>query len=100
MCVCVCVCVCTGGSTHKTQSPGKIKRREVSWTLTKKVRLICGSRPDQEELGGAGPSREPRRDQEQGRWWSWAQKVGLLLLQLLLNSSATEIVLVTTPHSS
>ena len=27
--------------------------------------------------------------------WSWAQKVGLLLLQLLLNSSATDIVLVT-----
>ena len=27
--------------------------------------------------------------------WSWAQKVGLLLLQLLLNNSATDIVLVT-----
>ena len=27
--------------------------------------------------------------------WSWTQKVGLLLLRLLLNSSATDIVLVT-----
>ena len=27
--------------------------------------------------------------------WSWAQKVGLLLLQLFLNSCATDIVLVT-----
>ena len=27
--------------------------------------------------------------------WSWALKVGLLLLQLLLNNSATDIVLVT-----
>ena len=25
-------------------SPGEIKRREVSWILTKKFRLICGSR--------------------------------------------------------
>ena len=31
-----------------------------SWTI------ICGSRLGQEEGGGAGPSREPRRDQEQG----------------------------------
>ena len=30
------------------------------------VRHFCGSRRDQEERGGAGPSREPRRDQEQG----------------------------------
>ena len=30
---------------------GEIKRREVSWTLTKKVRLVCGSRRDQEEGG-------------------------------------------------
>ena len=63
------------------------------------VTFICGSRRDQEEGGGAGLSRKPRRDQDQK---SWAQKVGLLLLQLFLNSSATDIVLVTrsVPHSS
>ena len=32
--------------------------------------------------------------------WSWAQKVGFLLLQLFLNSSATDIVIVTAPHNS
>ena len=41
---------------QSAQSPGEIKRREVSWTLTKKVRLIGGSRRDQEEGGGAGPT--------------------------------------------
>ena len=63
--------------TTAVQSPGEIKRREVNWTLTKKldsfvgpgeikrrevvldsheeVRLFCGSRRDQEEGGGAGP---------------------------------------------
>ena len=55
------------GSINK--SPGEIKRREVSWTLTKSWSVIkfCGSRRDQEEGGGAGSSREPSRgDQEQG----------------------------------
>ena len=45
--------------------PGEIKRREMSWTLTKKT-FICGSRRDQEEGGGAGPLREPMIDQDQG----------------------------------
>ena len=40
--------------------PGEIKRREVSWTLTKKLDFICGSRRDQEEVGDAGPSGEIR----------------------------------------
>ena len=77
--------------THSLTDTDKIKRREVSWTLTKSWTIIYGSIPrDQEEGGGAGPSREPRRDQEReveldpqessgeikrGRW-SWAQKVG------------------------
>ena len=30
---------------------GPGERREVSWTITKKVRLICESRRDQEEGG-------------------------------------------------
>ena len=46
--------------------PGEIKRREVSWTLKK---LDCHLRVQArsgETWCGAGPSREPRRDQEQG----------------------------------
>ena len=35
-----------------------------------------------------------------GGRWSWAQKVGLLLHQLFLNSSATDIVLVTLPRTT
>ena len=35
----------------RQQSPGEIKRREVSWTLSKNWTIICGSRRDQEEGG-------------------------------------------------
>ena len=38
------------------ESPGEIKRREVSWTLMKKLDTFYGSRREQEEGGGAGPS--------------------------------------------
>ena len=38
-----------------------------SWALIESWTVICGSRRDQDEGGGAGPSREPKkRDQEQG----------------------------------
>ena len=40
-----------------------------------------------------------KRAQERSRR-SWVQKGGLLLLQFFLNSCATDIVLVTAPHSS
>ena len=55
------------------QSPGEIKRREG---------------------GGAGPSTEPRRDQQRGGG-AGLRKVESLLLQLFLNSCATDIVFVT-----
>ena len=93
----------------------------MSWTLTKSWTLICGSRRDQEEGGelycheelkrfcgsrrdqeeggGAGPSREDRKDQEQGGG-AGLKKLDNLLLQLFLNSCATDIVFVTAPHSS
>ena len=55
-------------------SPGEIKRREVSWTFTKKL-----------------AQKRPRA----GRW-SWTrERVGLLLLQLFPNGGATDIVFVT-----
>ena len=77
-----------------TQSPGEIKRREVIWTLMKKLDTF------------AGPGEIKRRVDlsswtlklAQKRWrtgrWSWALKAGLLLYLLLLNSSATDLVLV------
>ena len=47
-----------------------------SWTLMKSWTIIfCLSRRDQEEGGGAGPSREPRNKSRAGRW-SWVRKVG------------------------
>ena len=45
--------------------PCEIKRREVSWTLTKKLDSFEGP-GETKEGGGAGPSREPRRHHEQG----------------------------------
>ena len=58
------------------------------------VRHFLGSRRDQEEGGGAGPSSYPRRDHEQGSgaglqiWTSFSH-------QLFPNSGATDIVFVT-----
>ena len=40
------------------------------------------------------------QERSRGGRWSWAQKVGLLLPQLFLNSSATDIVLVTLPRTT
>ena len=60
--------------TLQPQGPGEMKRREVSWIL--------------------------KRAQERSRVgrWSWAQKVGLLLLQLFLSSCTTNIVILTGRH--
>ena len=73
----------------QTQSPGEIKRR----TLTKKLDIFAGPG----EIKRREVSWTLKRAQKRSRAgrWSWAQKVGLLLLQLLLNSSPTDIVLVT-----
>ena len=61
---------------YSTQIPGEIKRREVSWTLTKKL-----------------AQKRPRA----GRccWVRERERVGLLLLQLFPNGGATDIVFVT-----
>ena len=59
-----------------------------------------GSRRDQEEGGGAGPSSSPRRDHEQGGGIG-LRKLDFFRFGLFLNSSATDIVLVTLPkHGS
>ena len=53
-----------------------------------------GARRDQEEGGGAGPSSQPRRDHEQGGG-AGLRKLDFFRFGLFLNSSATDIVLVT-----
>ena len=56
------------------QSPGEIKRREVSWTLTK-----------------VSPDEIKSREVDLG----YRERVGLLLLQLFPSGGATDIVFVT-----
>ena len=59
-----------------------------------------GSRRDQEDGGGTGPSSWPRRDREQGGG-AGLRKFVFFRFELFLNSSATDIVLVTLPkHGS
>ena len=69
--------------------PGEIKRREVSWTLTKNARLIGGSRRIKRREVALDPQVSPeeikRREVELG------SVSGTSLLQLLLNSSATDV---------
>ena len=55
-------------------SPGEIRRREVSLTLTKKL---------------------AQKRSRAGRWCWARERVGLLLLQLFPNGGATDIVFVT-----
>ena len=56
------------------QSPGEIKRREVSCTLRKKL---------------------AQQRSRTGRWCWAGERIGLLLLQLFPNGGATDIVFVT-----
>ena len=68
---------------------------EVIWTLTKKFDSFAGPGEIKRREG----VRLAQKRSRAGRW-SWAQKVGLLLLQLFFNRRATDIVLVTAPHGS
>ena len=54
---------------------------------------------DQEEGGGAGPSSQPRRDHEQGGG-AGLRKLDFFRFGLFLNSSATDIVLVSLPSTA
>ena len=56
---CPCSTSTVPESRRDQEEGGQLDSHEESWTF------ICGSRGYQEEGGGAGPSREPRRDQEQ-----------------------------------
>ena len=102
------------------ESPGEIKRREVSWTLVKKLHTFTG--PGEinrwevcwtlvKKLNTfTGPGEIKRcevcwtlklaqKRSRAGRW-SWTLKAGLVLLQLFLNSSAMDTVFVTLLHTA
>ena len=64
------------------ESPGEIKRREVSWTLTMKLDSFAGS-------GQVSPEEIKSKEMELGL------RVGLLSLQLFPTGGATDVVFVT-----
>ena len=79
------------------QSPGEIKRREVSWTLTKKLDASAGpGEIKRREVLDAQVSSEEIRSREV----ELGLRVGLLSLQLFPNGGATDIVFETVLHSS
>ena len=63
----------------------------MSHTHTLCASLPQGSRRDQDEGGGAGPSSQPRRHHEQGGG-AGLQKLDFFCFRLFLNSSAMDIV--------
>ena len=65
------------------------------------VRRFCGSRRDHWRGGRWCWTLKLAQKRSWAGRWSWTLKVGLLFcFRLLLNSGATDIVLVTAPHSS
>ena len=62
--------------------PGEIKRREVSWTLTKKLDFHLWVQARSRRGRWCWTLKRARKRSVAGRW-SWAQKVGLLLLQFV-----------------
>ena len=68
---------------------------EVIWTLTKKFDSFAGPGEIKRREG----VRLAQKRSRAGRW-SWAQKVGLLLLQLFLICCAMDIVFVTLLHAA
>ena len=78
--------------------PGEIKRREVSWTLTKKLDAFAGPGEIKRREVVLDPQVSP--EEIESREVELGLKVGLLLPQLFLNSGATDIVFATVPHSS
>ena len=80
------------------QSPGEIKRREVSWTLTRKSDASAG--PGEIKRREVVLDPQVRPEEIKGREVELGLRVGLLLLQLFPNGGATDIVFVTVLHSS
>ena len=77
-------CLCLQKRSHPLGGGAESRRdQEKGGDLDShdEVRHFCGSRRDQEEEGGVGPTSQPRRDQEQGggvgleSWTSFASVV-------------------------
>ena len=80
------------------QSPGEIKRREVSWTLTKKLDAFAGPGEIKRREVVLDPQVSPEKIKS--REVELGLRVRLLLLQLFPNCGATDVVFVTVPHCS
>ena len=70
----------------------------MSWTLRKKSDTFAGPGEIKRREVVLDPQESP--EEIKSREVELARKAGLLLLQLLLNSSATDIVLVTLPSTA
>ena len=75
------------------QSPGEIKRREVSWTLTKKLHASAGPGEIKRMEVVLDPQVSP--EEIRSREVELGLRVGLLLPQLFPNGGAMDIVFVT-----
>ena len=83
---------------YPVQSPREIKRREVSWTLTKKLDTFA----DPGEIKRRKVVLDPQVSPEEIKSMEVELdlKVGFLLPQLFLNSGATDIVFCDSdPHN-
>ena len=79
------------------QSRGEIKRKEVSWTLRKKLDTFAGPGEIKKREVVLDPQVSP--EEIKSREVELGLKVGLLLPQLFLNSGAKDIVFAAVPHS-
>ena len=78
---------------RESQSTGEIKRREVSWTLTKKLDAFAGPGEIKRKEVVLDPQVSP--EEIKSREVVLGLRVGLLLLQLFPNGGARDIVFVT-----
>ena len=76
-----------------SNSPGEIKRREVSWTLTKKLDASAGPSEIKRREVVLDPQVSP--EEIKSREVKVGLRAGLLSLQLFPNGGATDIVFVT-----
>ena len=78
---------------QQDQSPGEIKRREVSWTLTKKLDASAGPGKIKRREVVLDPQVSP--EEIKSREVELGLRVGLLSLQLFPSGGATDIVFLT-----
>ena len=80
------------------ESPGEIKRREVSWALTKKLHASAGPGVIKWRDVVLGPQVSP--EEIKSREVELGLRAGILSLQLFPNGGARDTVFVTVLHSS